>query len=46
MKKLNDESGEYIMYLIQNSQAVIKCAALKKAIVKKDVQVKKAKKWL
>ena len=34
-------------YLIQNSQAVKKCAALKKAMVKKDVKSKVvAKKWL
>ena len=33
--------------LIQNSQAVKKCAALKKAMVKKDVKSKVvAKKWL
>ena len=35
------------IYLIQNSQAVKKCAALKKAMVKKDVKSKvAAKKWL
>ena len=34
-------------YLIQNSQAVKKSAALKKAMVKKDVKSKVvAKKWL
>ena len=34
-------------YLIQNSQAVKKYAALKKAMVKKDVKSKvAAKKWL
>ena len=33
--------------LIQNSQAVKKCAALRKAMVKKDVKSKvAAKKWL
>jgi len=36
--------AEYIMYLLQSSPAVIKCAALKKAIAKKDVKVKKGKK--
>ena len=36
-----------IVDLIQNSQAVKKCAALKKAMVKKDVKSKvAAKKWL
>ena len=36
-----------IVYLIQNSQAVKKCAALKKAMVKTDVISKvAAKKWL
>ena len=35
------------IYLIQNSQAVKKCAALRKAMVKKDVKSKvAAKKWL
>ena len=35
------------LHLIQNSQAVKKCAALKKAMVKKDVKSKvAAKKWL
>ena len=34
-------------HLIQNSQAVKKCAALRKAMVKKDVKSKvAAKKWL
>ena len=40
-------SFQVILYLIQNSQAVKKCAALKKAMVKKDVKSKvAAKKWL
>ena len=38
---------ECIYNLIQNSQAVKKCVALKKAMVKKDVKSKvAAKKWL
>ena len=36
-----------ILYLIQNSQVVKKSAALRKAMVKKDVKSKvAAKKWL
>jgi len=36
-----------VLYLIQNSPAVKKCAAPKNAVVKKDVKSKvAAKKWL
>ena len=42
-----EENWMYFLNLIQNSQAVKKGAALRKAMVKKDVKSKvAAKKWL